>query len=414
MANKCIHGIKIPNSLERWCYHSMKRKLLSFSPPDISGKEIQNVVKVLKSGWITTGPKAARFENKITEYCGAAHAVALGSATAGLELILKVFRIGGTDQVITTPYTYAATANIILHRGIKPTFVDVKKGSFFMDEERLHDAITPQTRAIITVDFGGVPLNYDAVKQVVKAKNREDILLISDSAHSFGAAYQGKKVGGQLHFHVFSFHAVKNLVTAEGGAITFADNHLFGKEDLVREFKVTALHGQSKDALAKMKAGAWKYDIIVDGFKCNMPDTLAAIGLAQLERYDMMLQKRKRIFEIYSQSLSSKEWAILPFQTENGTETSYHLYPLRIRGMSETARDRVIQKMADNGIAANVHFIPLPMFTLYKNLGYSIQDYPNAYNQYANEITLPLYSKLTPKDAGYIAKQLIQCVEREL
>lgn len=392
----------------------MNRKLLSFSPPDISGQEIRNVIKVLKSGWITTGPKAIQFEKKIMEYCEAAHAIALGSATAGLELILKVFQIGGSDQVITTPYTYTATANIILHRGIKPTFVDVKKDSFFIDEERLYDAITPQTKAVITVDFGGVPLDYDAIKQVVKAKKREDILLISDSAHSFGAVYRGKKVGQQLHFHVFSFHAVKNLVTAEGGAITFGDNHLYGKEDLVRELKVTALHGQSKDALAKMKAGAWKYDIIVDGFKCNMPDTLAAIGLAQLERYDRMLQKRRKIFEIYSQSLSSKEWAILPFQKESGTETSYHLYPLRIRGLSEDLRDRVIQKMADNGIATNVHFIPLPMFTLYKNLGYSIQDYPNAYHQYANEITLPLYSKLSPKDAAYIAQQLIQCVEGEL
>lgn len=392
----------------------MNRRLLSFSPPDISGKEIRNVIKVLKSGWITTGPKAAQFEKKIAEYCGANHTIALASATSGLELILKVFQIAGADQVITTPYTYTATANIILHRGIKPTFVDVKKGSFFMDEQRLYDAITPNTKAIITVDFGGAPINYNAIKQVVKAKKRQDILLISDSAHSFGASYQGKKVGDQLHFHVFSFHAVKNLVTAEGGAITFGDNQLFGKEDLTREFKITALHGQSKDALAKMRAGAWKYDIIVDGFKCNMPDTLAAIGLGQLERYDTMLQKRKKIFETYSQALSSKQWALLPFQKEDGTETSYHLYPLRIQGLSETGRDRVIQKLADGGIATNVHFIPLPMFTLYKSLGYSIQDYPNAYEQYANEITLPLYSKLSPKNAGYIVNQLIKCVEEEI
>jgi dTDP-4-amino-4,6-dideoxygalactose transaminase len=392
----------------------MNRKLLSFSPPDISGKEIKNVIKVLKSGWITTGSKAALFEQKIAEYCGVNHAVALASATAGLELILKVFGIAGTDEVITTPYTYTATANIILHRGIKPTFVDVKKGSFFMDEERLYDAITSNTKAIITVDFGGAPADFGAIKKVVKAKKREDILLISDSAHSFGATYQGKKVGDQLHFHVFSFHAVKNLVTAEGGAVTFGDNRLFGREDLVRELKITALHGQSKDALAKMKAGAWKYDIIVDGFKCNMPDTLAAIGLGQLERYDMMLQKRKRIFELYTRTLSDQEWALLPFQKENGTETSYHLFPLRIQGLSEAARDRVIQKMAAKGIATNVHFIPLPMFTLYKNLGYSIQDYPNAYEQYANEITLPLYSKLQPGDAQYIVAQLIKCVAEEL
>ncbi len=392
----------------------MNRKLLSFSPPDISGREIKNVIKVLKSGWITTGPKAAQFEKKIMEYCAVNHAVALASATAGLELILKVFRIAGTDEVITTPYTYAATGNIILHRGIKPTFIDVKKGSFFMDEERLYNAITANTKAIITVDFGGVPADFEAIKKAVRAKNREDILLISDSAHSFGAVYQGKKVGDQFHVHVFSFHAVKNLVTAEGGAVTFGDNHLFGKEDLVRELKITALHGQSKDALAKMKAGAWKYDIITDGFKCNMPDTLAAIGLGQLERYDMMLQKRKMIFELYSQMLSAKEWALLPFQKANDTETSYHLFPLRIQGFSEAQRDRVIQRMAEGGIATNVHFIPLPMFTLYKNLGYSIQDYPNAYEQYANEITLPLYSKLSLKDARYIVTNFIKCVEEEL
>lgn len=392
----------------------MNRKLLSFSPPDISGKEIKNVMQVLKSGWITTGPKVAQFEKKIREYCMINHSVALGSATAGLELILKVFNITGDFAVITTPYTYAATANIILHRGIKPIFIDVKKDSFFLDEQRLYDAITPNTKAIITVDFGGVPVDFDALKEVVRAKQRDDILLISDSAHSFGAVYKGNKVGDQLHFHVFSFHAVKNLVTAEGGGITFSNNQLWGKEDLTRELKITALHGQSKDALAKMKAGAWKYDIITDGFKCNMPDTLAAIGLGQLERYDAMLRKRKAIFEIYSKALSAKEWALVPFQKEAGTETSYHLYPLRIKGFSENQRDRTIQKLADRGIATNVHFIPLPMFTLYKNLGYSIQDYPNAYAQYANEITLPLYSKLLPGDAGYLVAQLIKCVEEEL
>jgi dTDP-4-amino-4,6-dideoxygalactose transaminase len=391
----------------------MKRKLLSFSPPDITRKEINYVIAALKSGWITTGPKTALFEQRIKQYCSVEQAVALSSATAGMELILKVFRIAGDAEVITTPYTFAATANIILHRGIKPTFVDVKKDSFLIDEQRLYDAIKSNTRAIITVDFAGVPVDYNAIKEVIKVKKRDDIILISDSAHSFGARYQGKRVGDQLHFHVFSFHAVKNLATAEGGAITFADNHPFGKEDLARELKITALHGQSKDAFAKMKAGGWKYDILTDGFKCNMPDTLAAIGLGQLERYDGMVEKRKRVFNLYSEVLSAKEWAILPFQTEKGTETSYHLYPLRIRGFSETQRDRVIQQMAESGIATNVHFIPLPMFSLYKSLGYSIRDYPNAYQQYANEITLPLYSKLSLKEARYVVTQLIKCVEAE-
>lgn len=389
----------------------MNQKAIPFSPPDITQSEIDQVVEVLKSGWITSGPKVALFEQKINQYCSVNHSVALSSATAGMELILKVYNICGDDEVITTPYTYTATANIILHRGIRPKFVDVKKGDFMIDVEKLYDAITPRTKAIITVDFAGAPVDYDAVRGVLKAKNREDIILISDSAHSFGASYKGEKVGGQCDFHVFSFHAVKNLTTAEGGAITYNNNTLLGKEDLYRELKITALHGQSKDALSKMKAGAWKYDILTDGFKCNMTDILAAIGLVQLERYDSMLKKRESVFDLYTQALSGKEWAITPFKKDQGTETCYHLYPLRIKGFKEAQRDTLIQTLADMGIATNVHFIPLPMFTLYKGLGYSIEDYPNAYEQYANEITLPLYSTLSLEDAGYVVTELIKAVE---
>lgn len=392
----------------------MNTKKIPFSPPDISQAEIDAVVEVMKSGWITSGPKTAQFEEKMAEYCQTNHAVALNSNTAGLELILKVLGIGHGDEVITTPYTFAATSNVLLHRGIKPTFVDVKKGSFLIDEQKVYEAITPKTKVIITVDFAGVPVDYDAIKKVIKDKNREDIILISDSAHSFGATYKGHKVGGQMDFHVFSFHAVKNLTTAEGGAITYNNNNYKNKVDIYKEFKYTSLHGQTKDALSKMKAGAWKYDIVTDGFKCNMTDIMAAIGTVQLSRFEGMLKIRKNIHEIYNKILSEKEWAILPFSKDNNMETCYHLYPLRIKGFSEEQRNRLIQMMADKDIATNVHFMPLPLLTLYKDLGYKIENYPNAYEQYANEITLPLYSTLTYDDAEYVARELIDCVEKIL
>lgn len=389
----------------------MKIKNIPFSPPDITEEEKKLVMEVLNSGWITTGPRTMEFEEKIAKYCEANNAVALSSATAGLELILKVYNIAEGDEVITTPYTYTATASVIVHRGIKPTFVDVKEGSFLIDEKKIALAITPKTKAIITVDFAGVPVDYDAIKAVLKEKNREDIIFISDSAHSFGATYKGNKVGTQADFHVYSFHAVKNLITAEGGAITFNDNNFKGKEDLKKELKINSLHGQSKDALSKMKAGAWKYDIITDGFKCNMTDINAAIGLAQLARYEGMLTKRRAVFDIYTKALEKKPWAIIPFTVDEDKETSYHLYPLRLKGFTEMQRDELIQKVADMGIATNVHFTPLPMFTLYKNLGFSIEDYPNAYNQYANEITLPVYSTLKLEDANYVVSEVIRCAD---
>lgn len=392
----------------------MFNKKIPFSPPDITQEEIDAVVEVLKSGWITSGPKTAEFEGNLAKYCNTNHAVALNSATAGLELILKVLNISGDDEVITTPYTFAATSNVLVHRGIKPTFVDVKKDSFLIDVEKIYDAITPKTRAIITVDIAGVPVDYDAVKEVLKAKNREDIILISDSAHSFGATYKGEKVGGQFDFHVFSFHAVKNLTTAEGGAITYNDNNFCGREDLYKEFKYTSLHGQTKDALSKMKAGAWKYDIVTDGFKSNMTDIMAAIGLVQIKRFDAMLNIRRNLHHVYNNIFKDKEWAILPFDKEGDTETCYHLYPLRIKGFTEEQRNALIQMMADKDIATNVHFMPLPMLTLYKNMGYRLEDYPNAYAQYSNEITLPLYSILKAEDAEYVANELVKCVEKIL
>ena len=389
----------------------MINKKIPFSPPDITEEEINAVAEVLRSGWITTGPNCARFEQELAAYCETQQAVAVNSATAGLELILKVLGIGVNDEVITTPYTYAATSNVLVHRGIMPTFADVKKDGFLIDEQKVYDAITPKTKAIMTVDIAGVPVDYDAVKAVLKAKNREDITLISDSAHSFGALYKGQKVGGQMDFHVFSFHAIKNLTTAEGGAITYNNNHFHGKEDLYKEFRYTSLHGQNKDAFSKMQAGAWKYDILTDGFKCNMTDIMAAIGRVQLQRYDELLRKREELHEVYSRVLGPKEWAILPFQKNDEVKTCYHLYTLRLKNFSEEQRDRVIQKMGEKDIATNVHFMPLPMFTLYRNLGYRVENYPNAYAQYANEISLPLYTKLTVDEAEYVAEELIKCIE---
>lgn len=387
------------------------KKSIPFSPPDITQEEIDVVIEVLKSGWITSGPKLASFEEELQKYCSVNKAVALNSATAAMELVLRVLDVKEGDEIISTPYTYTATSSVALHRGIKPTLVDVAKDSFFIDPSRIADAITPKTKVIMPVDFAGVPCDYDAIKEVLKAKKREDIIILSDSAHAFGAKYKGEVVGGQCDFHTFSFHAVKNLTTAEGGAITYNNNNFFGKEDLYREFKVTALHGQTKDALSKMKAGAWQYDIVTDGFKCNMTDINAAIGLVQLKRYGRMLEIRESIFDTYTDVFKDYEWAEIPFTKDNnGTESSYHLYPLRIKGFKEEKRNILIQRLAEMGIATNVHFTPLPLFTLYKNLGYRIEDYPNSFAQYENEISLPVYSTLKLEDANYIAKELVKIV----
>lgn len=384
-------------------------KKIPFSPPDISEAEINAVVEVLRSGWITSGPTLAKFEEELAEYCEANKAVALNSATAAMELVLKVLDIKEGDEIITTPYTYTATASVAIHRGIKPIFCDVVKDSFFMDYDKMGDLITEKTKVIMPVDLAGVPCDYDRIKEILKEKNREDIIILVDSAHSFGAKYKGKRVGTQCDFHCFSFHAVKNFTTAEGGAITYDDNNFGGRENLFQDFKFTSLHGQSKDALSKAKAGAWEYDIITDGFKCNMTDINAAIGRAQLTRYEDMLKYRKEIFKTYTRVLEKEDFAIIPLtEYGEGTESSYHLYQLRIKGFNEEKRNLLITRLAEKGISTNVHYKPLPMFTLYKNLGYKMEDYPNAYAQYENQITLPVYSSLDLKDAEYVAKELIK------
>ena len=390
-------------------------KKIPFSPPDISEEEVQAVCEVLRSGWITSGPQLAKFEDGIRNYCKVNEALALNRATAAIELVLKVFDFKEGDERISTPYTYTATSSVAVHRGIKPIYVDVKKDTFEMDIDKIAEKITPKTRAIMPVDIAGVPFDYDALKKVLKDLGREDIIILCDSAHSFGAKYKGEPVGSQCDFHSFSFHAVKNLTTGEGGALTFNDNHFGGHENLLQYMRFTAMHGQSKDALSKMKAGAWEYDIINDGLKCNLTDMAAAIGNVQLTRYEGMLQRRRDIFNVYNEVLGKEDFSIIPFtKDENGTETSYHLYLYRVKGFDEAKRNKAITMLAEKGIATNVHYKPLPMLTLYKNLGYDIKDYPNAYAQYENEITLPVYSKLSLEDAKYVAEDVVMVIKELL
>ena len=390
-------------------------KKIPFSPPDITEEEINAVVEVLRSGWITSGPNLAKFEEEIEEYCNVNNAFVVNSATAAVDVILKSLDLKNGDEVITTPYTYTATATSALHRGAKVVFCDVAKDSFLIDYDKIGDLINENTKIIMPVDIAGVPCDYDRIKEILKEKNREDIIIMVDSAHSIGATYKGKKLGSQCDFHSFSFHAVKNLTTAEGGALTFNDNNFRGKEDLKKELKITSLHGQSKDARTKMVAGAWEYDVINDGLKCNMTDISAAMGRVQLRRYDDMLKKRAAIFETYTRVLEKEDFSIIPFsKDDNGTETSYHLYLYRIKGFKEEDRNELIKRLAKKEIATNVHYKPLPMFTLYKNLGYKIEDYPNAYRQYENVISLPVYSTLTLEDAEYIAKELVAEVKNIL
>jgi len=395
----------------------MQEKKIPFSPPDISAKEIKYVKKTLRSGWITTGPASLKFEEKLANYCNVDYAVAFSSATSAMELVLRMLDIKDGDEVITSPYTYTATANVICHRRAKPVFVDVQKDSFQMDLKLLENAINKKTKVIMPVDFGGVPERFDEIKEICKKLGREDIVILADSAHSFGSKYKNSPIGSQADFHCFSFHAVKNLTTAEGGATVFNKKNL--KTGLIiddqfhKKMKIYALHGQSKDAMAKLKPGAWEYDIITDGFKCNMTDIMASLGIAQLERFDSMIEKRRKIHKIYIDTLAKYDWAILPFYEDNeGTESNFHLFPLRIKGFSLEQRNQLISKMAEEGIATNVHFIPLPMFSFYKFIGYKIEDYPAAFEQFKNEISLPIYSTLKENDARFVVCELVKLVEK--
>ena len=379
---------------------------IPFSPPDITEVEINNVVEVLKSGWITTGPKTKAFEKKIANYCNTNKAICLNSATAGMEMTLRFLGIGPGDEVITSAYTYTASASVIHHVGAKIVLVDTAKDSYQMDYDKLAEAITEKTKAVICVDLAGVPCDYDKIFEVVNSKkelfnsNNEiqksigRVTVVADGAHSFGASYKGKMSGSIADFTSFSFHAVKNLTTAEGGAVTWKSIDGIDDEDIYKRYNCLSLHGQTKDALAKTKIGSWEYDIIEPAYKCNMTDIMAAIGLGQLSRYEDLLNYRKEIINRYDELLKEIEGVdTLKHFTEEYT-SSGHLYLIRLIGKDSEFRNKVIVKMAEKGIATNVHYKPLPLLTAYKNLGFDINDYPNAFNMYKNEITLPLKTKM--------------------
>ena len=396
-------------------------KKIPFSPPDITEEEISEVAEALRSGWITTGPRTKELERQIAAYCGTERAVCLNSATACLELTLRLFGIGPGDEVITSAYTYTASASVIAHVGAKIVLADTAPGSYEMDYGALAAAITPRTKAVIPVDVGGILCDYDRVYSAVEEKRalftpangmQEQlgrVLVLSDAAHSFGAHRGGKRSGAFADFTSFSFHAVKNLTTAEGGAVTWRGDLGLDGEEVYRQYQLMSLHGQSKDALAKTKLGAWEYDSEAPLYKCNMMDIMAALGLVQLRRYPELLAKRRRLTELYGSLLAGRGVESAPHIRE-GEESSFHLYLTRLTGRGEAERNAAIEAMAREGVAANVHYKPLPLLTAYKNLGFDVRDYPNALAQYQNELTLPLYSTLTEEDAERAAGALLRAL----
>lgn len=386
---------------------------IPFSPPDITELEIEQVVEALKSGWITTGPKTKALEQKIANFCGTDKAVCLNSQTACAEMALRVLGIGPGDEVIVPAYTYTATASVVCHVGAKLVMVDIQPDSLEMDYDQLEAAITENTKVIIPVDLAGIPCNYDRIYSIVE-KKRElftpsndiqramgRISVNTDAAHAFGASWHGKRVGSIADFTAFSFHAVKNLTTAEGGALTWRDIPGIDNEAIYKQIQLLSLHGQSKDALAKTQLGAWEYDIVGPWYKCNMTDVAAAMGLAQMQRYDALLSRRKDIIQRYDAAFKPLGVQVLEHYTED-YQSSGHLYITRIPGITSEQRNEIIIRMAEQGIACNVHYKPLPMMTAYKNLGFDIADYPNACRYFANEITLPLHTKLTNKEVQYV------------
>ena len=401
----------------------MERKIL-FSPPNITQNEIDEVVDTLKSGWITTGPKTKLFEKNLTEYCQSSKTVCLNSATAGMEMILRLFDVGPGDEVITSAYTYTSTASVILHCGATPVLVDIKPGSFNINPEKVEMAITEKTKAIMPVDIAGMPADYNEIFDIIESKTQlfkptkqslQEILgrivVIADGAHSLGATYNGKKSGNIADFTAFSFHAVKNLTTAEGGAVTWKKNEKFSDEKLYRDLMLLCLHGQTKDALAKTKSGGWEYDIAIPGWKHNMADLNAAIGISQLKRYDKeILGGRKKLTERYFENFLDYERLILPTLCTSDRESSYHLFQLRIEGIKEEKRNKLILTLAEQGIPTNVHYKPLPLFTAYSNLGFKINNYPIAVTTYENEITLPLHNLLSVEDIDFISEKVIQAI----
>ena len=396
---------------------------VQFSPPDMSMEEVSEVKEAILSGWITTGPKTKEFERQIAEYCGVNRAVCLNSQTACAEMALRVLGIGADDEVIVPAYTYTASASVVCHVGARLKFVDVQRDSLEMDYDALEAAITEKTKVIIPVDLGGVPCDYDRIFSIVEKKKHlfqpsneiqramGRISVNADAAHAFGAKWHGKMIGNVADFSSFSFHAVKNLTTAEGGALTWRSIPGIDNEEIYHKLQLLSLHGQSKDALAKTQLGAWEYDIVGPWYKCNMTDIMAGIGLAQLKRYPGMLERRKEIIGKYDAAFKPLEIEVLPHYTD-AHQSSGHLYITGVPGITLEQRQEIIVKMAEAGIACNVHYKPLPMMTAYKNMGFDIKDYPNAYERFVNEVTLPLHTKLTDEEVEYVIEKYCEIVKK--
>ena len=394
---------------------------VSFSPPDMSQLEVNEVAEAIRSGWITTGPRTKEFEKLIALCCQTEKVVCLNSATACMELVLRLLGVGPGDEVITCAYTYTATASVTCHVGAKVVMVDTAPGSFEMDYSKLADAITERTKVVIPVDLAGVVCDYDRVFAAVESKKHlfrpanelqkafGRVVVLADAAHAFGAMRHGKMCGEIADFTSFSFHAVKNLTTAEGGAVTWRNIPGMDNEWIYKQFQLLSLHGQNKDALAKTQLGAWEYDIVAPNYKCNMTDIMAAIGLMQLKRYPEMLYRRRQIINRYNEGLKDQAVEVLNHYGENHS-SSGHLYLVRLTGKDVEYRNEVITKMAERGIACNVHYKPLPMMTAYKNLGFDIEDYPNAYDQYRNEVTLPLHTCLTDEEVDYVIANFVDII----
>lgn len=401
--------------------------MIPFSPPKITDELVNEVTKVLRSGWITTGPKTKEFERLLTEYCGCQTTLCLNSATAGLELMLRWFGVEKGDEVIVPAYTYSATANVVVHCGAKVVFVDVNKDDFNISLEKIEKAITARTKVIMPVDFAGLPCDYDAINELVNRKDirkkfkprtpeqkkLKRIMVLSDSAHSIGAVYKGKRTGSLADASVFSFHAVKNLITAEGGSICLNLPAPFDNAAIYKALCIKSLHGQNKDALAKTQIGGWRYDIVEAGYKCNLTDIAAVMGISELKTYESdTLPRRKKICDMYTAALSKYDWAETPVHRTETSESSYHLYPLRIKGVKEAQRDEIIKNIFEKQVSVNVHFIPVPMMSFYKKQGYKIKNYPTAFNNYSRVISLPVYYDLSDAQVRTVIEAVVASVEK--
>lgn len=402
--------------------NKLEKRQIPFSPPDITDLEIKNVVEVLKSGWITTGPKTKELEKKITKWLGTSKVVCLNSQTAAAETGLRLLGIGENDEVIVPAYTYSASASVVCHIGANLVLVDCQQDSLEMDYDALEAAITEKTKVIIPVDLGGIPCDYDRIFEIVEKKRNlfqpsneiqksyGRIIVMADSAHAFGANWHDQMVGNVADLTTFSFHAVKNFTTAEGGALVWKEHDKLDNEAMYHQCQLLSLHGQSKDALTKTQLGAWEYDIVGPWYKCNMTDVTASIGLAQFERYPNILKRRKNIIKRYDEAFQQLGIEVLMHYTDDYS-SSGHLYITRVPNISSEQRNEIIIKMAEQGIACNVHYKPLPMFTAYKNMGFDINNYPNAYAHFVNEITLPLHTKLTDEEVEYVINNYSKIVK---